>query len=157
MHRQQVSYGGNGVWGWDDGTSHPVDHANAGVPLPWQEAVRMEVAEQLAHMRALFDGLQWWRLRPCPQLLAKQPGELDITRFVSIASSTEADLVMAYLPFGGALTLHAEHSPATSRSSRFFDPRTGTLSAADMHEEEGGTITVIAPGEGEDWVWLLVP
>jgi hypothetical protein len=117
----------------------------------------MEVAEKLAHMRALFDGLQWWWLRPCPQLLLKQPGELDITCFASIASSPEVDLIMAYLPFGGALTLHAKHLPATSRSSRFFDPRMGTLSAADMHEEEGGTITVIAPREGEDWVWLLVP
>ena len=145
-----VSYGGNGVWGWDDGTSHPVDHANAGVPLPWQEAVRMEAAEQLAHMRALFDGLQWWRLRPCPQLLAKQPGELDITRFVSIASSPEADLIMAYLPFGGALTLHAEHLPATSRSSRFFDPRTGNTVGGGYARGGGRHDHGDCAGEGED-------
>ena len=36
-----VSYGGHGVWGWDDGSAPPVAHPNPGVPLPWREALRM--------------------------------------------------------------------------------------------------------------------
>ncbi|MEP7190957.1 MAG: DUF4038 domain-containing protein, partial [Roseiflexaceae bacterium] len=36
-----VTYGGHGVWGWDDGTASPVAHPNTGVPLPWRAALRM--------------------------------------------------------------------------------------------------------------------
>src|SRR4029453_12487886 len=32
-----VTYGGHGVWGWDDGTRTPVAHPNTGAPLPWRE------------------------------------------------------------------------------------------------------------------------
>ena len=34
-----VTYGGHGVWGWDDGTAPPVAHERTGVPLPWREAL----------------------------------------------------------------------------------------------------------------------
>ena len=69
-----VTYGGHGVWGWDDGTRPPVNHPNTGVPLPWRQALTMPGAEQMAHVAELFGSLPWWRLRPAPELVAVQPG-----------------------------------------------------------------------------------
>ena len=46
-----VTYGGHGVWGWDDGTKPPTDHPGTGVPLPWQKALTMPAAAQMAKRR----------------------------------------------------------------------------------------------------------
>ncbi len=69
-----VTYGGHGVWGWDDGTKLPTDHTGTGMPLPWQKALVMPGAEQMAHVASLFTSIDYWRLRPAPQALAAQPG-----------------------------------------------------------------------------------
>jgi hypothetical protein len=69
-----VSYGGHGVWGWDDGTKPPTDHAGTGTPLPWKQALVMPAAEQMAHVAEIFTSIDFWRLRPAPQVLAEQPG-----------------------------------------------------------------------------------
>ena len=45
-----VSYGGHGVWGWDDGTRPPTAHDNTGIPLAWQEALLLPAAEQIRHL-----------------------------------------------------------------------------------------------------------
>ncbi len=80
-----VSYGGHGVWGWDDGTVPSVDHPNSGVPLPWRQALTMPAAEQIAYLADFFTTIEWWTLSPAPQLLVKQPGKQDVHRYILIA------------------------------------------------------------------------
>ena len=157
-----TSYGGNGVWGWDDGTTHPMDHPNAGVPLPWNEAVLMPGAEQMGYLHALFASIEWWRLRPAQKILAVQPGDGNMARYISVACSQECDLAVAYLPFGGELVLKStdEIDFPAGLISRFFDPRTGTWQPGTMREESEGestTVHIAAPGGGEDWVWVCAP
>ena len=101
-----VTYGGHGVWGWDDGTKLPTDHAGAGMPLPWQKALVMPGAEQMAHVAALFTSIDYWRLRPAPQALASQPGggtgpgsgPAAARRFIAAAASDTNDLLVVYTP-----------------------------------------------------------
>jgi len=61
-----VTYGGHGVWGWDDGTKPPTDHPYTGTPMAWQNALTMPAAEQMAHVPDFFATIDWWRLRPAP-------------------------------------------------------------------------------------------
>ena len=49
-----VTYGGHGVWGWDDGTTVPENHPTTGVAKPWREALHLDGAEQMRHLAALF-------------------------------------------------------------------------------------------------------
>jgi len=153
-----TSYGGNGVWGWDDGTTHPLDHPNAGVPLRWNEAVLMSGAEQMGHLHALCASIEWWRLRPAQEILAVQPGEEDIVRYVSAACAAARDLAVVYLPFGGELVLKDANGFLAGLSSRFFDPRTGAWQSGMMREDMLGQeriVRIAAPSQDEDWVWVM--
>ena len=143
-----VTYGGHGVWGWDDGTKPPTDHANSGVPLPWKKALVMPGAEQMAHVASLFASIDFWRLRPSPDALAEQPGTAAAAHFIAAAASDKQDLLVAYTPEPRVISLRAQQMPKGRAS--WWDPRTGARSAA-RPSVEGDTIRFETPSEG-DWV-----
>ena len=145
-----VSYGGHGVWGWDDGTKTPTDHPGSGIPLSWKEALVMPGAEQMAHLAALFTSIEFWRLRPAPALLAEQPGAGAPARFIASAASGTGDLAIMYSPEVPTITLKAETAPRGDAT--WFNPRTGARSAATGVRLES-TVRFDAPGEGD---WVLV-
>lgn len=119
-----VTYGGHGVWGWDDGTQPPVAHPTTGIPLPWQKALLMEAAEQVAHVNELFQSLKWWELRPAQELILAQPGETDKRYFITASRSEAGDLAVIYTPEEQAITLSL-NSMRTDVTMHWFDPRTG--------------------------------
>ncbi len=143
-----VTYGGHGVWGWDDGTTPPVAHPNTGIPLPWQKALLMDGAEQVRHLADFFASIEWWRLIPAPELLMAQPGDYAKRRFVTVSKSASNDLIVAYLPEDRAITLRLADLP-DDLSAVWFDPRNGSRQPAVL---DGGHFTPPAPG---DWVLLL--
>jgi hypothetical protein len=147
-----VSYGGHGVWGWDDGTKPPVDHPRTGVPLPWQQALVMPGAEQMAHLVHFFTGIDFWRLRPATDLLVHQPGDESARRHVAVARSEAGDLIVVYIPVDRSLSLRRKALPGQFSAS-WFNPRTGeTASVAGVMNEQAVQFTT--PGEG-DWLLLL--
>jgi hypothetical protein len=93
-----VTYGGHGVWGWDDGTKPPVAHPRTGVPRPWQQALRLLAAEQLHVLADLFAGVEWWRLRPAQAMILAQPGDTRPSRMVVAARTEMGDLAIVYTP-----------------------------------------------------------
>ena len=147
-----VTYGGHGVWGWDDGTGPPVGHGSTGTPLPWREAIRMPAGQQMAHVTGFFSEIDWWLLRPAPYLLSQQPGETNVGRHVAASISASGDLAVVYVPVGGTILLDARELPADF-SSQWYDPRTGLFSTANP-ELPGRTYRFATP-DGDDWVLLI--
>jgi len=145
-----VTYGGHGVWGWDDGTRLPVDHEHAGIPSHWRDALHLPGGEQMAHLADLFASIEWWRLRPAPELVAVQPGESDVRRHISASRADAGDLALVYSPGNPAVELRTA-SLSANLAAVWFDPRTGrrTPATAQAH-----TDTYETPGP-EDWVLLL--
>jgi hypothetical protein len=145
-----VTYGGHGVWAWDDGSGPPIGHPNTGTPRPWREALLLPGAEQLRHLSAMIGDLPWWTLKPAQNLLAEQPGQ---TRKVGTILVSRGDgVVLAYLPDNDAITLHADDLAGEGHAS-WIDPRTGRR--ADAHGEAGsGTLSFETPGPG-DWLLLI--
>jgi len=147
-----VTYGGHGVWGWDDGSGPPCDHPNTGTPFPWQEALLMPGAEQMAHLADTMTSLHWWKLRPAPELVAMQPGEADTRRFISACRSPDGDLAIIYVPEDRSVELCLDGLPRTLQAT-WVNPRTGERTPV-------GPITGIrvqrlqTPDEG-DWMFLL--
>jgi hypothetical protein len=147
-----VTYGGHGVWGWDDGSGPPEAHPRAGVPLPWPEALLMPAAEQMAHLAGLFHAIPWWRLRPAPGLVVNQPGKTLPSRYIAASQTEEGDLALVYIPEDRQVELDLSRLQP-GLSSQWFDPQTGerhpfTLPAA------GGVCRVETPAPG-DWLLLL--
>ena len=145
-----VTYGGHGMWGWDDGTAPPTDHKNSGIPLPWKQALVMPGAEQMAHVAALFTSIDFWRLRPAQEVLAEQPGTESAARFIMAAASDTRDLLVVYTPEVPAIVLRTDAIPRGR--AVWHNPRTGERTAA-RGTPSGPLTRFEAPGEGD---WALV-
>jgi hypothetical protein len=146
-----VSYGGHGVWGWDDGSGPPTDHAGSGTPLPWREAIQMPGATQMKHVADAFTAIEYWRLRPAQDVLVDQPGVIDASHFIAVAGTAEKDLLVAYTPAAATITLRADALPAGTPN--WINPRTGERSeAAGAVDKEVTRFT--APG-AEDWLLVV--
>ncbi len=147
-----VTYGGHGVWGWDDGSAPPVAHPNTGVPLPWREALRMPAAEQLHVLAELFGGIDWWRLRPAPEMILTQPGQMLPSSTILAARSKAGDLALIYTPEAGTLELNIIDLRA-GLTTRWVNPSTGErFDAAHTGTADHARFATPAPG---DWALLL--
>lgn len=147
-----VTYGGHGVWGWDDGTHPPTDHPSTGVPLPLGAALLMPGAEQMRHLATFFTSIEFWRLRPAPNLVMAQSGEDSPRRHAAAARTEAGDLAVVYLPEGGSLELKKDQLPANFAAS-WFNPRSGEQSNV-VAVVSDASIQFAPPGE-EDWLLVL--
>ena len=144
-----VSYGAHGVWSWETEPRVPLNHERTGVAKPWSEAIELPGSAQMKHLRALFDSLPWWQLRPAQDLLASQPGVADPAKFVTAARSEEGNAAVVYLPVGGEISLNSQRAAGLAKAE-WFDPRTGARQSA----QASGANRYRAPS-GEDWVLVL--
>jgi hypothetical protein len=144
-----VTYGGHGIWGWDDGSGPPVAHPNTGTPQPWQDALHLPGAQQMRHLADFFMSIPWWQLRPDQSLVREQPGDVDITRYVTAARSE--DLVALYLPKGGSVQLNPDRLPAQP-AIEWCNPRDGS-----RHQESTGDLSTLNAPDEQDWLVVLRP
>ena len=141
-----VTYGGHGVWGWDDGSEPPMNHPKSGVPLPWQEALHLPGADQIRFLAALFGALPWWELRPVPEMVINQPGGF---RHIAAAATDDRSTLVVYIPEDREFTLDPVSIDWASTTATFVDPGTGqTFDAASA----GGSWQTPAAG---DWVLVV--
>ena len=147
-----VTYGGHGIWGWDDGSGPPVDHPNSGTPLPWRQALTMPGAEQMAQVATLFSKIEWWRLRPEPLLVVNQPGAEAVTQTIMAAQAEAGDLVVVYLSVGGAVAIRTTRLKPNLQAS-WFNPRTGER--APIGPVDNTQIAHFQAPDQEDWVLIM--
>ena len=148
-----VTYGGHGVWGWDDGTKPPTDHPNTGVPLPWRQALLMPAGEQMAHLFDFFNSIEWWRLRPAPESIVNPGTTQNLRRYNAVARSDEGDLLVVYVPQDRSVEILRKALPPVPQVT-WFDPRTGEKhpAVAVVTEQSAQFPT---PGDG-DWLLLAI-
>jgi hypothetical protein len=146
-----VSYGGHGVWGWDDGTKEPTDHAGTGVPQSWRKALAMPGAEQMTNLYSFFTAMDFWRLRPMPEAVANNPGAQNARRFIAAARTEKKDLLLVYVPEDRTVEVMLDALPP-SPEVRWWNPRTGERSPAVAVVTER-TCQFPTPAEGD---WMLV-
>lgn len=147
-----VSYGGHGVWGWDDGTRPPTDHKNSGIPLPWREALRMPAAEQIAYVADLFQSIPFTTLRPAPELLVRQPGQKEAARWIAAARNPEGTLLVVYTPEQQTIELRQRDLPRGFKME-WFNPQNGKR--AGVVGVVNSDNLLVTPPEAGDWVLLV--
>jgi len=121
-----VTYGAHGVWSWETTRELPLSHPHSGIAKPWYEAINLPGSHCMTHLKSIFTSVDWWRLRPCPELLHFQPGWESAARFVSAACSEERDLAMIYSPEGGSLQLNVGFL-SREVTMQCFNPENGKL------------------------------
>jgi hypothetical protein len=143
-----VTYGHDTIWNWNAQTGPSEGHPDlqGGAVPPWHAALDTPGVRSMTVLRGIFDRLDWPTLTPCRTLLARQPGDDDVKRFVAAARSADGTAVI-YAPCGGALSLAP--NAGLSGPLHIVDPRTGKWSTASEKPEK----TVSLP---DDQDWLVV-
>ena len=147
-----ITYGGHGVWGWDDGTKAPTDHAGTGTPLPWAKALTMPGAEQMAHLHDFFTSLDFWRLRPASVIVKGQPGKEHPEKFIAAAKTDQKDICVVYVPEDRTVEIKLDALPP-SPNVTWINPRTGEKSPA-VAVVTTDSCQFPTPAEG-DWILLM--
>jgi hypothetical protein len=120
-----VSYGGHGVWSWETQPAVPSNHPRTGLARPWHEAIHLPASSHVSHLRAILEQVTWTLLRPKPGLLASQPGDINIQRFVSSTQTEDGRAGVFYFP-GTDSTVKIDLAAFPSEvKARWFDPTTG--------------------------------
>ena len=140
-----VSYGNNPIWVWNDEPAPAEGHEGLGEIAPWEAGLETEGVQDMTLLARFFESGPWHRLRPAPDLLAKQPGESDPDRFVAAGATDDGKWVVVYTPTGGRIVLDGRRLKE-GRRARWFDPRTG-----QFKEAAGEGDAYPAPDE-QDWV-----
>jgi len=148
-----VTYGHNRIWVWAEEPRVPEGHESIGEVQPWHTALDAAGAQNMATMRAFFDSLPWWRLRPAPELLLKQPGSENVRRFVAAARTVEGDYAVVYLPVGCNICIKTELLKRPCNAF-WFNPRTGKYVGAG---EVKGEIQLFTALDDTDWLLCIKP
>jgi hypothetical protein len=147
-----VTYGGHGVWGWDDGTKPPTDHPNTGKPFAWKGAMMMPAAEQITNVVNFFTSIDFHRLRPAPEMIVNNAGPQTPRRYIACARTEKKDITVVYVPEDRTVEMKLEGLPP-SPDVKWFNPRTGETTAA-VAVVTDTTAQFPTPSEG-DWIlWM---
>ena len=112
----------------------------------------MPAAEQLHVLAELFGGVEWWRLRPAPELILVQPGQSLPSRTILAARSDTGDLAVLYTPEACTLELNIAEL-ARGLAARWVNPSTGErFEAVYSGTANHAQFTPPAPG---DWALLI--
>jgi Protein of unknown function (DUF4038)/Domain of unknown function (DUF5060)/Putative collagen-binding domain of a collagenase len=147
-----VTYGGHGVWGWDDGTRSPTDHEGTGTPLPWKKALTMPGAEQVKNLVNFFNSVDFSKLRPTPVFVVNQPGASNPSHYVAAARTDNKELMVVYIPEDRTIEIKLDALPPSPNIS-WISPKTGEKTPA-VAVVTANTCQFPTPSEG-DWILLM--
>jgi hypothetical protein len=147
-----VTYGGHGVWGWDDGTKPPTDHPSTGTPMPWRKALLMPGAEQMKNLLDFFTSIDFARLRPTPIFVVNQPGTATPSHYLAAARTDRKDIMIVYIPEDRTIEIKLDALPP-SPNITWISPKTGEKSPA-VAVVTANTCQFPTPAEG-DWILLM--
>lgn len=146
-----ITYGANGIWPWLREGENILNHENAIGTHPWYESIKFPGSKQIGYLAKFFRKLEWWRLKPAPEILVEQPGDEIYNHFVSVAKTNNHDLIVAYLPI--QTTIQLFNPLDFSYEGEWFNPVKNKYSKAQVIQKTG-TIEITLP-ENSDMVLVL--
>ena len=113
----------------------------------------MPAAKQMGTVAQLFSSIEFWELRPAPEMIAKQPGAESPARHIAAARTLSGGTALVYVPEDRRLNLSITALPPTPIAI-WVNPRTGECTVATHSVDEAGVREFSTPGEG-DWLLFL--
>jgi hypothetical protein len=107
-------------------------------PANWSSHLHRPQGEQMAHVRAFWEPIEWWSMSPDNSLVNN-----------GFALAQEGQEYVVYLPNGGSVRVDLS-AASGELSAEWFNPRNGETISAGM-VSGGGNRNFTAP-DGNDWV-----
>ncbi len=158
------TYGAHPIWQFYDGK--PVPQSKVPVPnvakprLTWEQALDLPVANQMRHLRALFESVDHASFKPDTSWIKLQSNRDESSPPIEpnrIAGGIGSNYGLVYVPTGESIVVSLDRFPRDSILATWYNPRTGNLEPiGDRHARVKTTFD--PPGEPDinhDWVLLL--
>jgi hypothetical protein len=153
-------YGCNDIWQFYNPERMPAPEDNS-FPFErlrgtthWKKAMDFEGAFSMGLMRRLFESRPWYRLVPDQSVIASGQGEDE--DHIQAARAADGSFLLAYLPFGNAVTVDLTKLSGQSVRAHWFDPRTASLhSIGDFPKTGSRQFKPPTQGPTADWVLVL--
>ena len=143
------TYGHNAVW--------QMHRAGQRAAIPclqdWEEALERPGAQQMRHVRTLFERRSFIRLEPDRSIAAGE--NADGPRRVRAAVDREGEFAVVYLAEARTVELAMGKVRGAKVSATWFDPRTGEVARVE-EVANSGTRAFTPPSVGERVDWVLV-
>ena len=147
-----ITYGANGIWPWLRSEDELIqNHGNLTGRSPWFECIEFPGSKQIGYLTKFFQKLDWWRLRPSPEILTEQPGDTIFNHFIAVSKTINQDLIVAYLPVKSTIKLY--NPSGIVYVGEWFDPVENKYSKAII-ENKKGIISVVSE-KNSDMVLVL--
>ncbi|GEO05713.1 hypothetical protein AAE02nite_33770 [Adhaeribacter aerolatus] len=148
-----ITYGANGVWPWLREGEEILNHAGKGEKSSrWHQGIKLPGSMQVGYLANFMRTLDWWNLRPAPELLVAQPGEEQSGSFVSVARSTDGKTMVAYLPKGNAVKLY--NLLNINYEAQWFNPVANKTQKGKV-VTQNGFLVITPPADNSDYVLVL--
>ncbi len=118
----------------------------------WREALFLPGARSVAAVAEVLGPMEFWRLRPAPQVVSNQPGRESPRRHVAAAQTETRDLTLVYVPEERAVEVWNSQLPSQPVIT-WINPRTGQRSQAGGRI--GGNTGEFPTPEPGDWLLQL--
>lgn len=103
-------------------------------------------------LKEIFARLPWTRLRPSPELLTVQPGNVNPEEWQAVAATPSRDCIVAYLPRGGRIELDPRQLPRQARAEQ-VDPVSG--STTELSPEPHRGVWTLPSGPENDLLLII--
>lgn len=144
------TYGAQGLYAGVLSKDNPGPTARWGPVLTWKEGLGLPGGAQMQHLRAVYESVEWWRLKPRvgavpgSEVLVKADADRAFVLYFAASGKAPAACKLGKIPSG------------TRYTAAWFDPRTGrTTRLADplVVREEG--LTLPQRPDQDDWLLIL--
>jgi hypothetical protein len=147
-----ISYSAQGVVSWDSSITPASNKPREAILPLWRRSLFLAGAKQISRISDLFNSMEFWRLRPAPNFVSTQPGELSPSHYIAAAGSEAKDIAIIYVPEDRSLDASLESLPF-SPQVEWINPRSG---------ERGSAVGVVGQQscqfptpEAGDWLLLM--
>lgn len=104
-----ITYGIGSIWMCAKEAGEIAEnHDESWVGQPWQTQLETPGVSSVIKLKEFFEGLPWTELRPCPDLLDKQPGKKDPNLWQAAAWAPRSGLVVIYTPTDLSVALDSD-------------------------------------------------
>lgn len=148
-----ITYGANGIWPWLRTGEQILNHGFKGETASrWNEALELPGSRQIGYLANFMRTLEWWKLRPSPELLVEQPGDKDSGDFVSVSRSVDGATVVIYFPKPIAIKLYNLNN--YQYKVQWFDPVSNEITKGKTTAKDL-VLNIDPPTGGNDCLLVL--
>ncbi|MDO1451662.1 DUF4038 domain-containing protein [Rhodocytophaga aerolata] len=148
-----ITYGANGIWPWLREGEKILNHAGTGEEVSrWRESIHLPGSVQVGYLANFMRTLEWWNLKPAPQLLVQQPGDKTYNQFVSVSRTDDGTTTLVYVP--QSMTIQLYNLNGVAFNGQWFNPVANQISKAKVAESKG-ILAIAPPTQSGDWVLVL--